>query len=110
MSTILQPPPRNWECGSGCGAWATTDWDTPNRFHHCRALAGILAPMVLVGSGARVRTVEREDYVGTEDVRYDGRNRPVMSVVTDRPDGSNDTMVFAPAARGAGQGAPHGMD
>jgi hypothetical protein len=70
----------------------------PNRFHTCQALAGITAPLVPAGSGVRVRAVEREDYVGREIVQYDGNGRPIMAVVTDRPDGSNDVVVMAPTA------------
>jgi hypothetical protein len=43
--------------------------------------------------------MERADYVGAEKgLRYDGEGRPVMSVITDRWDGSYDTAVFAPTA------------
>lgn len=94
---VLVPPPRQWECPH-CWERDVTPWDAQNRFHDCPALAGITAPMIPAGSGARVRTVEREDYVGTEDVQYDDNGRPIMSVITERPDGSNDTIVFAPTA------------
>jgi hypothetical protein len=60
----------------------------------------MLAPLVPAGSGARVLAVEREDYVGGELVAYDDNRRPIAAVVTERPDGSNDVMVNAPAARG----------
>lgn len=70
--------------------------------HTCGALAGIIAPLVPEGSGARVRVVERGDYVGNEDVRLDGNGRPIMAVITDRPDGSNDVAVFSATARGGG--------
>jgi hypothetical protein len=52
--------------------------------------------MVPVGSGARVTYREREDYVGREQVQTDASGRPVMSIVTERPDGSNDAVVLAP--------------
>jgi len=55
--------------------------------------------MVPAGSGASVRAVEREDYVGQEIVQYDGNGRPIMSVITDRADGSNDVTVLAPTVR-----------
>jgi len=96
-AVLLNPPPRQWVCPN-CLAEDSTPWDTPNRFHKCRALAGITAPMVPAGSRSRVRAVEREDYVGREVVTYDGNRRPVMNVTTDRPDGSNDVIVFAPCA------------
>jgi len=41
--------------------------------------------------------------VGKEDVPTDGNGRPVMAIRTERPDGSNDVMMFAPTARGASE-------
>jgi len=38
--------------------------------------------------------------VGSELVHFDGEGRPVMAVVTERPDGSNDVMVNVPTAQG----------
>lgn len=97
---ILQPPEQHWTCGN-CSDTAVTRGQ-PNRFHQCRGLAGILAPMVLDGQRSRVLAVEREDYIGREIVQYDGNGRPVMAVRTDHWDGSNDVIVNAPTARGAG--------
>ena len=95
---LLQPPVHRWECGH-CSARDTTREARPHtRYHHCPGLAGLLTPMVLEGSGARVRTVEREDYIGSEIVQLDGNGRPVMAVITERPDGSNDAAIFAPTA------------
>lgn len=93
---LLSPPPVQWECAH-CTARAVTPWGTVNRFHACRGLAGITAPMVPAGSRCGVTVHEREDYIGTEDVQYDGNGRPIMSVVTTRDDGQ-DCMVFAPTA------------
>lgn len=78
-----------------------------NRYHACRGRAGVIAPMVEDGFRGRVFTVEREDWVGQERVFLDGNGRPVMAVVTERPDGSNDVLVNVPAAKGGGHG---GMD
>lgn len=100
MTYILQPPEQRWECPN-CTVTDRTR-GMPNRIHCCSGMAGLLAPLVPAGSGARVRAVERQDYVGTEHVTLDGNGRPVMALVTDRPDGSNDVHVFAPAARGGG--------
>lgn len=93
---IFERPPTVWGCPN-CAAVARTPWDCPNRFHVCSGLAGVLAPMVPAGVRAAVVAVEREDYVGREDVRLDGNGRPVMSVVTTRDDGQ-DCLVFAPTA------------
>jgi hypothetical protein len=53
--------------------------------------------MVLDGVRCEVRAVLREDYVGGEDVRYDGEGRPVMAVTVTRDDG-RDCVVYAPTA------------
>jgi hypothetical protein len=84
----------NWYCPN-C---PTTDVTGPvqNRFHACPALHGLLAPLVIEGTRAKVETHEREDYIGTEQVRLTN-GRPVMSVVTTRDDGE-DVIVFAPTA------------
>lgn len=86
---------QHWVCPN-CPATAVTV-GAANRFHTCSGLAGLTAPMVLDGVRCTVRAVVREDYVGGEDVRYDGDGRPVMSVVTTREDGE-DRVVYAPTA------------
>jgi hypothetical protein len=55
--------------------------------------------MLPKGMDAKVVAHDREDYVGKEDVQLDGNGRPIMSITTERADGTNDTMVFAPTAR-----------
>lgn len=96
-AVILTLPPVHWVCPN-CPVEAVTPGDTPNRYHQCSGLAGITAPMIPAGSLARVRAVEREDYVGGEIVQYDDNGCPIMCVITDRPDGSNDCAVLAPTA------------
>ena len=88
---------QTWRCPN-CGLEERTE-PKPNRFHTCPKLRFMTAPMVLAGTDAKVTINEREDYVGKEMVRLDPeRGRPVMSIVTERADGSNDVMVFAPTA------------
>jgi hypothetical protein len=96
-AVLLTPPPVRWVCPN-CPVEAVTPGNTPNRYHECRGLAGITAPMVPAGSRSRVLSVVREDYVGSEIVQYDDNGRPVMAVITERPDGSNDVTVLAPTA------------
>jgi len=96
-AVLLTLPPVRWVCPN-CPVEAVTPGNTPNRFHECRGLAGITAPMVPAGSRSRVRSVVRQDYVAGEIVQYDGWGRPIMSVITERPDGSNDVAVLAPTA------------
>lgn len=98
MTAALLNVERTWLCPN-CTVGAVTRTAQPaTPYHPCRALKGLSAPLVPEGSGARVFTIEREDYVGGEVVQLDGEGRPVMSVITERPDGSNDCAVFAPVA------------
>lgn len=87
-----------WACPN-CDATAVTHESGPHtRFHPCRGLAGLTAPMVRDGVRCKVQAVERGDYVRGELVQTDGNGRPVMSVVTTRDDG-NDVAVYAPTAQ-----------
>jgi hypothetical protein len=90
---------RRWYCPN-CGLEDRTFEARPHsRFHVCKGLRGLTAPMLPAGTKAKVDAVERQDYVGKEDVQLDPeRKRPVMSVVTTRDDGT-DAIVFAPTAR-----------
>lgn len=90
---MILKPIRHWYCPN-CKLTSITHEAVPHtRYHSCAGLSGIVAPMLPEGMRARVRAVEREDYIGDSNA---GR---VMAVVTDRPDGSNDTAVFAPTAQ-----------
>lgn len=93
--TLVLDGEQRWVCPN-CPATAVTR-GADNRFHDCPGLAGLYAPMVLDGVRCSVRAVVRGDYVGREDVRYDGAGRPVMSVVVERDDGA-DRVVYAPTA------------
>lgn len=96
-AVLLQPPPKQWICPN-CLERDTTPWDTINRFHKCRALAGITAPMVPAGDRSRVVAVPLEDYEAGQDHQRNGYGRPIAAVRTERPDGSNDVLVLAPTA------------
>jgi hypothetical protein len=90
---MIVKPVHRWACPN-CKLTSITHEAQPHsRFHPCAGLGGLLAPMVPAGSRVQVRAVEREDYIGDSNA---GR---VMAVVTERPDGSNDTAVFAPTAQ-----------
>ena len=94
---------HHWVCPN-CDKEDVTHEPRPHsRFHTCRGLRGLTAPMVPAGTKCKVEAIEREDYVGTEMVQLDPeRGRPVMSVVTTRDNG-RDTVVFAPSATGSGK-------
>jgi hypothetical protein len=86
---------RRWYCPNCPTETVTGDAAIP--YHPCKGLTGITAPLVPIGVRAEVKAVERGDYIGEERVQtFNGR--PVMSVVTNRADGSHDTAVFAPTA------------
>lgn len=98
MIPILEPPTIRWYCPN-CEFKDVTHESRPHtRYHACRGLRGISAPMIQEGVKAKVEVREREDYVGNEDVQRDGEGRPIMSIVTTRDDGQ-DTAVLAPTAR-----------
>ncbi len=102
MTVPLLRPEQHWYCPS-CNLTDVTHHpanQVVTRMHSCAGLRGLTAPMVLAGHRAEHRLVEREDYIGTEDVRLDGEGRPTMAIVTMRDDG-NDTTVFAPTATAA---------
>jgi len=68
--------------------------------HTCPKMLNMSVPMVPAGTKAKIETREREDYLGDEKVQlFEGR--PIMSIVTTREDGSNDTRVFSPVAVGS---------
>lgn len=90
-------PVRHHYCPN-CGATdATREAQPHTRFHSCSRLGGMSMPMVPQGVRAKVEAVVREDYVGAEDVQYDGDGRPIMAALTTRDDGT-DVAVYAPTA------------
>jgi hypothetical protein len=89
---MILTPNRHWACPN-CKQTAVTHEARPHsQFHHCVGLRGIYAPLIPVGTKARVTAVEREDYIGNEHADR------TMAVKTERQDGSNDVAVFAPIA------------
>jgi hypothetical protein len=92
MTVTLVVAEHRWVCPNCTMTDVTHEAQPHTRFHTCPGLLGLTAPMVEAGSKVRVTAREREDYIGNEKV---GR---VMSVVTERADGSNDVAVFAPTA------------
>lgn len=97
---LLTAPERRWECPNCSKQDVTHEVAPHSRFHACAGLAGLTAPMVPAGTRAKVEAVEREDYIGGEDVQVDGNGRPIMAVVTTRDEG-NDVAVYAPTAYGS---------
>lgn len=95
---MLRAPEKHWACPNCRYQHVTREARPHTPMHPCAGLAGFLSPLLPAGSTSRVYAVEREDYVGTDDVRRDENGRPVMAVITQHADGSNDTHVYAPTA------------
>lgn len=98
MIPILDPSAM-WYCPN-CSNEARLPFPKPGQvhLHICMGLRGLTAPMLPVGTRAKVVAVERDDYVKDEVVQLDPElHRPVMSVVTIRDDGQ-DAIIFAPMA------------
>lgn len=96
MPVILAPEQR-WSCPNCTATDVTHEANPHSRMHACRGLKGLTAPMVPAGTACKVEAVERGDWIGKEDVTYDGDNRPIMSVITTRDNGQ-DCMAFAACA------------
>lgn len=91
-------PPVSWYCQHCTRTQTTRNPDVANVLHPC-TMTGLDTPMLREGSGSRLILVERADYIGDETVTFDINRRPIMSAITERPDGSNDVAVYAPTAR-----------
>jgi len=95
VTVILQPEQR-WTCPN-CDLTAVSHDPATTKFHDCRGLRGLWAPMVPAGTRCKVEAKEREDFTNGDMVTADGEGRVVMSVVTTRDDGQ-DCAVYAPCA------------
>jgi hypothetical protein len=87
---------RHWS-RPNCDQTAVTHHGETNRFHPCRGMKGLTAPMVPAGIRCKVEAVQREDYIAGDLVQTDGEGRPVMAAVVTRDDGT-DVAVYAPTA------------
>lgn len=104
-AVILEPRERRWACPS-CPQKHVTRIALPHTpVHACAGVRGVSVPFVevqgddLAKHSVRHVLKEREDYVGDEWVQRDPElGRPILSVSTERADGSNDVRVFAPTA------------
>jgi hypothetical protein len=99
---VLTVPERRWECPN-CAATDVTRQAGPHvRYHACRGLRGLSAPMVPAGTRAKVVAHERDDYIAGDLVQTDAEGRPVAAIVTTRDDGQ-DVTVLAPCATARSQ-------
>lgn len=86
---------RDWHCPQCSSAARTFDSKIP--WHRCAGLAGLVAPLIDVGTRGESKAIERGDYINGEAVQLDANGRPVMAIVTTRDDGQ-DCTIFAPCA------------
>lgn len=101
MQHLLNPE-QHWVCPNCNFKSVTHEAEIHTRYHDCRGMKGLSVPMIQAGVKAKVKSVEREDYIGQEEVQYDGDGRPVMKVIVEREDGY-DTTVYAPMATAGGK-------
>lgn len=97
----LVPPAQIWVCQFCTTRIKTAGQGVNTPLHPCRAHGGFRLPMLAEGQRGDIRLVEREDYVGDEDVQLaDGR--PIMRAERVRDDGT-DAWVYAPTAHATGR-------
>jgi hypothetical protein len=87
---------RDWVCAKDCGSNART-YDDKLPHHQCKRMAGLMVPLILAGTKAKVERIERGDYVGTDLVQRDADGKVWMSTVVTRDDGQ-DCTAYAPCA------------
>lgn len=102
MRAALLTGSAEWDCPN-CPTSVTTPLLTPNRFHVCPGLHNLVAPLVRAGTRCKVTALERGDYLGREIQRTGDDGRPYAGVRVDRPDGSNDLVMFAPLAQASAE-------
>lgn len=91
----------HWECPNCDHTRVTRTAAQHAVVHNCAGLGQLIAPLVRAGTRCRIVAVEREDYVGREQIQTNDEGRPIMSIVTIRDDGQ-DCRVLAPTAAGGG--------
>jgi hypothetical protein len=101
--TLFELPERRWECPNCDLTAVTRELGVGQRFHNCKGLLGLSAPMVPAGTRCKVEAREREDYIGSDNGNValtdvgGTKFKPIMSIVTTRDDGQ-DCVVRAPVA------------
>lgn len=97
MNLPLLAAEQHWECPNCDLADMTHEQQPHTRFHACRGLRGLTAPMVPAGTRCKVEAVDCQDYIGRELVQRDGEGRPRAAVYVTRDEGQ-DCAVLAPCA------------
>ena len=97
--SILLASEHHWVCPNCTFTDITHEAGVHTRFHSCAGLKGLTSPMVEEGISCKIESIEREDYIGLDEVQYDGDGWAISAVVTTRDEG-NDCAVLAPCATG----------
>jgi hypothetical protein len=98
MIPVLEPPDLIWVC-EHCTIRFKTHPSAMTPLHPCKGLHGMRVPLIREDSGHHLRLVEREDYIGGDDVRVDDEGRPVMRAEVEHAHGQVGVWVYAPCAR-----------
>lgn len=90
----------DWYCPN-CPAAERTPALPPNasRYHACRGLHGLSAPLVRAGTDCKVTAEERQDYLAGDLQATGDDGKAYMAVRTTHADGREDLMVNAGLAR-----------
>lgn len=99
MAAPLLVREYRWVCPNCPDTAVTREAEPHTRFHACRGLRGLTAPMVQEGVRAKVEARARDDYLNGDLGQRDGEGNVIASVVTTRDDGQ-DCTVLAPTATG----------
>jgi len=98
VTAVLLHTEHRWSCPNCTYEDVTYLTGPHSRYHACAGLYGLSVAMVPAGTACKITAVEREDYIGREDVQYAPETgRPVALIVTTRDDGQ-DCAVLAPCA------------
>jgi hypothetical protein len=111
MSGVWRPPRCAWDDSRVIHAGNLTEYacsrcDTTatipitaagSPMHTCAGAGGMTVPLALAGKSSKVELVERQDYVGDDDVQRDDEGRVWMSVVV-TTDEQESVAVYAPCA------------
>jgi hypothetical protein len=100
MTDVVLRREQHWVCPNCTLTQVTHEARPHTRFHACRGLRGLTAPLVADGVRCKVEAVPCEDYQGDSQLfHYDGEGQAKSAVVTTRDDG-NDCAALAPCALG----------
>jgi len=79
MPATLLRPEHHWVCPNCTLTQVTHETEPHTRFHACRGLRGLTAPMVADGTRCKIEISRPEDYVANAGLMHlDGEGRPAV--------------------------------